>query len=70
MTIVNGSGAEKQRQTQEVVVESNDDCRRRWGHLLCSQHYEPVIFDVLSKELSKYTNSRAVDPTDIVPHMR
>ncbi|KAJ4377147.1 hypothetical protein N0V86_006588 [Didymella sp. IMI 355093] len=52
------------------VAESNDDRRRRWACLLRSRHYEPVIFDILSDELPKYANSRAIDPTDIVTHMR
>ncbi|KAF1926898.1 uncharacterized protein M421DRAFT_102033 [Didymella exigua CBS 183.55] len=55
---------------QEVVAESNDERRRRWAHLLRYHHYEPVIFDVLSDELPKYTGSRAIDPTDVVTHMR
>ncbi|KAF2623253.1 hypothetical protein BU25DRAFT_401095 [Macroventuria anomochaeta] len=47
-----------------------DERRRRWANLLRNQHYEPVIFDILSDELPKYTNSCVIDPTDVVVHMR
>ena len=70
METIAGSKSGKQSRTLEVVAESSDARRHRWVHLLDSQHYEPVIFDVLSDELPKYTNSRAVDPIDIVSHMR
>lgn len=70
MTTIADSDSGMQGQTQEAVAASNDARRRRWVHLLGSQHYEPVIFDVLNGELTKYMNSRAVDPTDIVSHMR
>lgn len=53
-----------------AVTESNDERRRRWIYSLRSQHYEPVIFDILSDELSKYTTSRVIDPANMVMHMR
>jgi hypothetical protein len=65
-----GSKSGKQSRTLEVVAELSDARRHRWVHLLGSQHYEPVIYDVLSDELPKYTNSRAIDPADIVSHIR
>lgn len=66
----NSSVPERQDCVHEPVAESNDERRRRWACLLRSHHYEPVIFDVLSDELPKYTTSRAIDPTDTVTHMR
>jgi hypothetical protein len=66
----NGNEPEVQGGLLGPVAESHDDRRRRWTCLLRSRHYEPVIFDVLSDELPKYANSRAIDPTDIVTHMR
>ncbi|KAF3048377.1 hypothetical protein E8E12_011743 [Didymella heteroderae] len=71
MTIeFSGREPAKQSHKQEAVAESNDSRRHRWAQLLHSYHYEPVIFDVLSDELPKYTSSLAIDHTDIVTHMR
>ena len=50
--------------------ETLDERRRRWVHLLRTQHYEPVIIDLLSEELPKYVNSCVVDPADMVMHTR
>lgn len=71
MTIeLNDSKPAKQCHKENVVTESNDDRRRRWAHLLRSQHYEPVLRDILSNELPKYMISSVIDPTDITLHLR
>ena len=50
--------------------ETLSDRRRRWSHLLHSQHYQPVISDVLHEELPKYENSSVINVTDRVSLMR
>src|SRR5690242_19955203 len=47
-----------------------EERRTQWVHLLRHQNYEPVIRDILHDELPKYTNSRVIDPTNLVSHMR
>jgi hypothetical protein len=44
--------------------------RRRWAHLLCSRHYQPLISEVLDEELPKYERSTAIDSADRISHMR
>ncbi|KAF1850696.1 uncharacterized protein K460DRAFT_327822 [Cucurbitaria berberidis CBS 394.84] len=50
--------------------EALSDRRRRWSHLLHSQHYQPIISEVLDEELPKYENSTIINATDRVSHMR
>lgn len=69
-TDLEDSAQAKGHERRELRAESDDDRRRRWAHLLESQHFEPVVFDVLSDELPKYVSGRVIDPTDIVTHMR
>ena len=47
-----------------------EERRQRWVRLLRNQQYEPVIFDILRDELPKYTNSRVIDPADLVTPTR
>lgn len=54
----------------EPPPETLDERRRRWIHLLHNQHYEALISDILNDELPKYVNSRVIDQTDLVSHMR
>jgi hypothetical protein len=44
--------------------------RRRWAHLLRSQHYQPLISEVLEEELPKYEHSTIIDATNRVSHYR
>ncbi|KAF1832051.1 hypothetical protein BDW02DRAFT_590736 [Decorospora gaudefroyi] len=50
--------------------ESLSNRRQRWAHLLRSQHYQPLISEVLDEELPKYEQSTIINVTDRVSHMR
>lgn len=56
--------------TNSPPRQSLEERRTQWVHLLRHQNYEPVIHDILHDELPKYTNSRVIDPSDLVSHMR
>ncbi|KAF9693411.1 hypothetical protein EKO04_008583 [Ascochyta lentis] len=70
MSKITEKNQERQDNIYSPSPETLDERRRRWVHLLRNQHYEPLIFDILSDELPKYTTSRAIDPADLVTHMR
>jgi hypothetical protein len=48
----------------EVATESLGDRRTRWARLLRSHHYEPVIAEVLEKEMCKYETGTIINATD------
>ncbi|USP75658.1 hypothetical protein yc1106_02932 [Curvularia clavata] len=61
------------RPNSEVQLSNSESLisqRQRRASLLISQHYEPLITEILSEELLKYTHSTAIDPTDVVRHKR
>jgi hypothetical protein len=62
--------ATRQPNGPESTIESLDDRRTRWARLLRSQHYQPIISEVLAEELPKYENSIVIDATDRVSHTR
>ncbi|EOA86258.1 uncharacterized protein SETTUDRAFT_28654 [Exserohilum turcica Et28A] len=57
-------------ETRESSAETLAEQRQRWARLLLSQHYQPLIAEVLEEELPKYAHSSVIDATDTVQHMR
>ena len=56
--------------TSAAVPNTLNDRRRRWSHLLRSQHYQPIISEVLDEELPKYENSGVINNTDRITLLR
>jgi hypothetical protein len=63
---------EEPRELQPInsTSESLGNRRRRWAQLLHSQHYQPLISEVLEEELPKYEQSTIIDATNRVSHIR
>ncbi|KAF1942240.1 hypothetical protein EJ02DRAFT_178305 [Clathrospora elynae] len=50
--------------------EPLSDRRQKWAHLLHSQHYQPLISEVLDEELPKYEHSVVINLADHILHAR
>jgi len=69
-TRTNDSSQTPNAQHIPATSETLTERRLRWSNLLRSQHYQPVIEDVLNAELPKYTSSSPVGRISHVSHMR
>jgi hypothetical protein len=59
-------GSEHFANPEETLTER----RQRWANLLCRQHYQPIIDEILDEELPKYRNSSIINADDRVSHAR
>jgi hypothetical protein len=59
-----------EQQKTNLTSEPLSNRRRRWTHLLHAQHFQPLIAEVLEKELPKYKQSTMIDATNRVSQFR